>query len=224
MQLGNLWIERLLAVFCVVAAFLIWNRAEAAEDNAVATEQRMGSGLPVQGKRKIKSENCQECHGESGVGLAPSAPKLAGQYADYIIKQLRDFQSGERKHPVMSVMAEALTDDDRADIAAHYSGSPLMQGEAVEEDAVARELYFRGDMSRNIMPCKSCHGETGKGKYSATGCYPVIGGQHMIYLREQLRNWRKGERNNSSGGVMNVIARSLSDAEIEALSNFISGM
>lgn len=224
MRLGNLWIERLLAVFCVVAAFLIWNRAEAAEDNAVTTEQRMDSGDPVQGKRKIKSENCQECHGESGVGLAPSAPKLAGQYADYIIKQLRDFQGGERKHPVMTVMAEALTDDDRADIAAHYSSNPVMQGEGSEENRVAKELYFRGDMSRNIMPCRSCHGETGKGKYSITGCYPVIGGQHMIYLREQLRNWRKGERANSPGGVMNVIARSLSDAEIEALSNYISGM
>ena len=223
-QLNNLWIERLLAVICVVAAFLIWNRAEAAEDNAATIEQRVGSGDPVAGKRKIQTENCQECHGEFGVGLAPSAPKLAGQYADYLIKQLQNFQSGERKHPVMTVMAEALSDDDRADIAAHYSGNPVMQGEGGEESRVARELYIRGDMSRDIMPCKSCHGENGKGKYSATGCYPVIGGQHMIYLREQLRNWRKGERSNSAGGVMNVIAKSLSDAEIEALSNHISGM
>jgi cytochrome c553 len=224
MQLGNLWIERLLAVFCLVAAFLIWNRAEAAEDSAVIAEQRMSSGNPVQGKRKIKSENCLECHGEFGVGLAPSAPKLAGQYADYIVKQLKNFQTGERKHPVMTVMAEALIDDDRYDIAAYYSSNPTMQGESGEETKTARELFFKGDMTRNIMPCQSCHGETGKGKYSMTGCTPVIGGQHMIYLREQLRNWRKGERTNSPGGVMNVIAKSLSDAEIEALSNYISGM
>jgi cytochrome c553 len=79
-------------------------------------------------------------------------------------------------------------------------------------------------MTRNIMPCKSCHGENGKGKYSVTGCTPVIGGQHMIYLREQLRNWRKGERANSPGGVMNVIAKSLSDTEIQALADFISGL
>jgi cytochrome c553 len=223
MRFDSLWIERLLAVVCVVAAFLLWNRADAAEDNAATTAQRMGSGDPVQGKRMIKSENCQECHGEFGVGLAPSAPKLAGQYSDYIVKQLRNFQSGERKHPVMTVMAEALTDDDRHDIAAHYSGSPVMQGDGVEENKIARELYFRGDMTRNIMPCKSCHGETGKGKYSETECYPVIGGQHMIYLREQLRNWRKGERANSPGGVMNVIAKSLSDTEIQALADFISG-
>lgn len=209
---------------CVLFAFVIFNQAQAAEDNEVTLEQRMGSGNPVQGKKKIKSENCEECHGEFGVGLAPSAPKLAGQYADYLVKQLRNFQSGERKHPVMTVMAEALTDDDRHDIAAHYSSNPVMQGEKTEDSKVARELYFKGDMSRNIMPCKSCHGETGKGKYSETECYPVIGGQHMIYLREQLRNWRKGERANSSGGVMNVIAKSLSDTEIQALADYVSGM
>jgi cytochrome c553 len=121
-------------------------------------------------------------------------------------------------------MAEALTDDDRYDIAAHYSSSPVMRGDGIEENHIAQELYFRGDMARNIMPCKSCHGETGMGKYSETGCTPVIGGQHMIYLREQLRNWRTSERANSPGGVMNVIAKSLSDAEIQALSDYISGL
>jgi cytochrome c553 len=211
-------------VLCVLLALQLSTRAESAVESAAVLEQRMGSGDPAQGKRKIKSENCQECHGEFGIGLAPSAPKLAGQYADYVVKQLKNFQTGERKHPVMTVMAEALTDDDRYDIAAYYSGNPTMQGEGGEETKTARELFSRGDMTRNILPCQSCHGETGKGKYSMTGCYPVIGGQHMIYLREQLRNWRKGERTNSPGGVMNVIAKSLSDAEIEALSNYISGM
>ena len=220
----NIWIPRILLLACVLVAFAVSNKAESAEDNAAILEQRVGSGDPVRGKRMIKSENCQECHGEFGVGLAPSAPKLAGQYADYIIKQLRNFQSGERKHPVMTVMAEALTEDDRFDIAAYFASNPVMQSEGREESRVAQELYFRGDMSRNIMPCKSCHGENGKGKYSPTECYPVIAGQHMIYLREQLRNWRSGERANSPGGVMNVIAKSLSDAEIQSLSDFISGM
>jgi cytochrome c553 len=222
--LNNVWMQRLGAVVCVVLAYLIANRAESAENIAVTFEQRIGSGDPVQGKRKIKAENCQECHGEFGVGLSPSAPKLAGQYADYIVKQLRNFQSGERKHPVMTVMAEALTEDDRFDIAAFYSSNATMQGEGAQENRIARELYFSGDMTRNIMPCKNCHGETGKGKYAVTESTPVIGGQHMIYLREQLRNWRKGERANSPGGVMNVIARSLSDAEIQALSDYISGL
>lgn len=66
------------------------------------------------------------------------------------------------------------------------------------------------------------HDKTGKGKFSATGSYPVIGEQHRIYLRAPLCNWRKGERGNSPGGVMNVITRSLSDTEIDALADYIS--
>lgn len=187
-------------------------------------ELHTDSGNPASGKRKVQTENCQECHGESGVGLSPSTPKLTGQYADYIVKQLQNFQSGERKHPVMNVMAEGLSEDDIADIAAWFSGNKTMQGDRPFASLPAKDLFTRGDMTRNILPCKSCHGETGKGKFSETGSYPVIGGQHMIYLREQLRNWRAGSRTNSPCGVMNVIAKYLNDDEIEALANYISGL
>ena len=223
-RLGNVWVQRLLLLACVLLAFLVSNKAKSSEEDDVVAEQHIGVGDPALGKLKIKSENCQECHGEFGVGLSPSAPKLAGQYADYIVKQLRNFKSGERKHPVMNVMADSLTDDDRFDIAAYYASNKIMQGEGAVDIQIARNLFYQGDMARNIPPCKSCHGETGKGKYSVTGCYPVIGGQYMIYLREQLRNWRSGERTNSPGGVMNIVARTLSDTEIEALSNFVSGL
>lgn len=214
----------MLLLACVLLAFLVSNKAKSSVEDDAVVEQYIGVGDPVQGKIKIKSENCQECHGEFGVGLSFAVPKLAGQYADYIVKQLRNFKSGERKHPVMNVMAEGLTDDDRLDIAAYYASNKTMQGEGEADIQVAKTLFNRGDMARNILPCKSCHGETGKGKYSVTGCYPVIGGQYMIYLREQLRNWRSGERINSPGGVMNIIAKSLSDTEIEALANYLSGL
>jgi cytochrome c553 len=52
----------------------------------------------------------------------------------------------------------------------------------------------------------------------------VIGGQHNAYLRAQLLNWRSGERGNSPGGMMNKAAKSLTDAEIEALSDYLSGL
>jgi cytochrome c553 len=190
----------------------------------LAVELRMGSGDPLAGKHKVQAENCQECHGLLGVGLAPSAPKLTGQYADYIVKQLQDFQSGARKHPVMTSMAESLTDDDQTDIAAWYGSNKPMQGAVVTASLLARDLFTRGDVTRNVLPCKNCHGETGKGSFSANGSYPVIGGQHSTYLREQLRNWRSGARSNSPGGVMNNIAKALSDEEIEALANYISGL
>ncbi|MFA6920830.1 MAG: c-type cytochrome [Gallionella sp.] len=181
-------------------------------------------GDPAQGKQRVQSENCQECHGLSGAGLSPAAPKLAGQYANYLVKQLQDFQSGVRKHPVMNIMAESLNDQDQADIAAWFAGNKAMSGNGSLPSLIARDIFSRGDNSRNILPCKSCHGETGQGRYSETGSYPVIGGQYRVYLREQLRNWRSGARANSPGGIMNVIARFLSDDEIEALAGYVSGL
>lgn len=193
-------------------------------DDLAIDEQRIGVGDPAAGKKKVQSENCQECHGINGISSSPSFPKLAGQYAEYIVKQLQDFQSGRRKHRVMTVMAEGLSENEQADIAAYFASLPVMPGDGEGENQIARNLFTRGDMRRNILPCQSCHGETGKGKNSPTETRPVIGGQHRIYLREQLRNWREGERHNSPEGIMNIIAKSLTDAEIEALSHYISGL
>lgn len=211
-------------VACVLMIFVAPVRAEPSDDSAAAVEQRIGSGNPVTGKRKAQAENCLECHGENGISTVVAVPKLAGQYADYIVKQIWNFQSGARKHPIMNAMAEGLADEELSDIAAYFSSHKTMKGASAGESQIARDIYIRGDMTRNIPPCKSCHGETGQGKFSITECYPVIGGQHKIYLREQLLNWREGTRTNSPGGLMNVIAKSLSDAEIEELSAYISGL
>lgn len=190
--------------------------AQAADADACAM------GDPLEGKRKAQSENCQECHGLSGAGLSPAAPRLSGQHANYLVKQLQDFKSGERLHPVMNSMAESLAENDMADIAAWFSSNPPMSGSGAFPSLVARDIFSRGDASRNLPPCQSCHGESGRGRYSEAGSYPAIGGQHRAYLREQLRNWRSGARHNSS--VMNFVARSLSDDEIEALAGYISGL
>lgn len=220
----NFWLERCVFATCALFALFVSSCVESSEGSAVAIEQRIGNGDPLAGKRKARAENCLECHGENGISTVVSVPLLAGQYADYIVKQLQNFQSGERKHPVMNAMADGLTDDDIFDIAAYFASHQAMKGDGSGESQVARALFVRGDMTRNIPPCKSCHGETGKGKFSISECYPAIGGQHRIYLREQLLNWRKAERTNSPSGVMNVIAKSLSDAEIDALAGYISGL
>jgi cytochrome c553 len=110
------------------------------------------------------------------------------------------------------------------DIGAYFASNPTMLGDGRGETALAKNLFTRGDMNRNILPCQSCHGEGGKGRTLPTETRPSIGGQHKNYLREQLRNWRSGERCNSPNGVMKIIAKSLSDSEIEALALYISGM
>lgn len=130
-------------------------------------------------------------------------PNLAGQYATHIAKELRNFQSGARKHAIMSVMAKTVNDADLADIAAYFASQDKMQGGRWAANPVAKRLFLKGDESRNVPACVNCHRVNGKGKASDIGAFPVIGGQHKAYLRAQLINWRGGQRTNSPGGEMN---------------------
>jgi len=208
---------------CLVAVALLAATTAYASESADVIKQRIGNGNPVAGKSK--STLCQGCHGEDGLSLENLIPHLAGQYATYIAKQLRNFQSGARKHQIMSVMAKTINDFDLADIAAYFASQEKMQGGGWGDNPVAKKLFLKGDMTRNIRPCVSCHGVNGKGKAPNITTFPVIGGQHKAYLRAQLINWRKGERtNNSPDDVMNIIVKSLTDPEIEALTDYISGL
>lgn len=183
---------------------------------------RMGAGNSVTGNNK--SDLCQGCHGESGISLDDMVPSLAGQYADYIGKELRNFQKGVRTHQIMSALAMTINDAELTDIATYFATQKKMQGDGTGSNPVGEKLFLKGDPSRKIPPCESCHGVNGKGKAPNISTYPVIGGQHKGYLRAQLDNWRSGERSNSPGNIMNQFAKPLTDAEIDALADYISGL
>ena len=70
---------------------------------------------------KSKSAVCGACHGADGNSANPLWPKLAGQHAPYLVKQLKDFKSGARKDPVMAPMAAPLSDQDMENLAAYYA-------------------------------------------------------------------------------------------------------
>jgi cytochrome c553 len=70
---------------------------------------------------KTKSALCAACHGANGISNNDMWPNLAGQKEGYLVKQLTDFRSGERKNPMMSPMAANLSDADIADLAAYFS-------------------------------------------------------------------------------------------------------
>lgn len=209
----------------VVTLLLLFGAATGHADSEEKPEvliKRLGGGNPSAGKVKSATHLCQECHNEDGNSPSPGVPKLAGQQAPYIFKQLKNFQSGLREHPVMSAMAAGVSERDLADIAAYFSGQEKMQGSGKKIASPARDIYVEGDWKRNILACKTCHGVDGRSGTSSA--YPLIGGQHQIYLREQLLNWRSGARSNSEGDVMNGIAKPLTDAEIEALAEYISNL
>lgn len=214
-------IQNIIAICLSASVLFVATAALAFDESPEVVKQRIGAGNPVLGK--TRSELCQGCHGEFGLSLEDLIPNLAGQYANYIAKQLRNFQSGARTHQIMSAMAQTINDEELTDIAAYFSSQKKMQGNGKGENPIAKNLFTKGDSSRGIPPCMSCHGMNGKGQSPSVSTYPVIGGQHKSYLVAQLTHWRSGERSNSPDGVMNKVAKTLTDAEIDALTDYISG-
>jgi cytochrome c553 len=194
---------------------------EADVENAEAVKLRSGTGDPDAGREK--SQLCQGCHGEYGISMEPLIPSLAGQYANYIEKEIRNFQSGIRSHQIMNAMAGTIDNDqDLADIAAYFASQKKMAGSGSEGDPDGKEIFLHGDLSKMRLACVNCHGVRGKGLESKISMFPVIGGQQKAYIRRQLILFREGYRTNSPNGIMNRIASSLTDSEIDSLADYIS--
>jgi len=75
---------------------------------------------PAAGK-KVVNGTCAVCHGVDGIAKNPDAPHLAGENVQYLLRQLKAFKSGERKHEQMTIIAQGLSDEDMANAAAWYS-------------------------------------------------------------------------------------------------------
>lgn len=70
---------------------------------------------------RTKAATCRTCHGIEGVGKMPDVPNIGGEGADYLVNQLNAFKSGARKHEQMSIIAQGLSEQDIADLAAWYA-------------------------------------------------------------------------------------------------------
>jgi len=99
-----------------------------------------------------------------------------------------------------------------------------MKGASPSNNRIGRYLFENDDMSRMMVRCNSCHGTTGKGQNPGNPVSPVIGGQHKDYLLKQLIGFRQGSLNNSPNGVMNITVHRLTDAELDALADYVSGL
>ena len=188
-----------------------------AGDSPDEIKKRIGAGNPVAGKEK--SALCQGCHGEDGNSASVDFPKLAGQYAAYIQKQIHDFQSGSRSDPVMSGMAATVTDNqDLLDISAYFASQKQMKGDVPVISKGGKERFLSDN------GCVNCHGPNGKGAGPGNPHAPVIGGQHKEYLVKQLNNFRSGARKNEPSGMMALIASMMYDEEIEEIASYVSGM
>ncbi|QSX37373.1 c-type cytochrome [Shewanella sedimentimangrovi] len=178
---------------------------------------------------KTKALVCSACHGMDGNSMIDMYPKLAGQHAHYLEKQLHDFQSAAksggkegRMDPIMGGMAMPLSQQDIEDVAAFYASQAVQAIEVQDVPALGKQLYTGGDMSRGVTACMACHGPDGKGADLAG--FPSLTGQHANYIKIQLTKFRTKARANDLNGMMQDIAGKLTDADIEALSKYIAGL
>lgn len=213
-------IKNHIAVWLALAVLLAAPSVLAASATTDKLKRLTGSGDPVTGK--IKSQICQGCHGLNGNSTDELIPKLAGQYDEYIIKQLRNYLSGTRSHEIMNGMAAPLSDKDLADISAYFASQAIMKGSGATPSEEGKKIYLKGNLSEMVMTCVYCHGEGGKGLDPSTAMYPVIGGQHKAYLLKQLIDFREDNRVNSPNIIMNRIVRSLRDVDLEAVADYLS--
>lgn len=167
---------------------------------------------------------CATCHGAEGEGLAAAGfPRLAGLSAGYLKKQLADFASGARANPIMQPIAAALTAEEADAVTALLANKPSPQVERISRAAPAAELgavlALRGAWDRNIPECVSCHGPSGVG---VGDTFPPLVGQSAQYLSTQLVAWQQGTRKNDPNDLMGHIARSLSQDEVNAVSQYFA--
>lgn len=179
---------------------------------------------------KAKSGVCAACHGLDGNAMVDMYPKIAGQHAKYIEKQLTEFKlasqtGGEqgRNNAVMNGMAAPLSEQDIQDLAAYFSSQEQKPGETPENYVDAGQALYRGgDAERGIPACMACHGPTGNGMGLAG--FPDISGQHATYTASQLKMFRSDERRNDMNGMMRDIAKKLTDEDIDTLSHYVAGL
>jgi cytochrome c553 len=175
---------------------------------------------------KAKSAMCSACHGADGNSLVPMYPSLAGQSASYLAKQLAEFKEGMtsggkngRVNAIMGGMSMALSNEDMLDLGAYYSAQ-VLKSAGGETSEVGKALYFGGDAERGITACIACHGADGKGMSQAG--FPALAGQHAMYLKSQLENFRSGARYNDRNAMMRNVAVKLEDSDIDALVQYMS--
>ena len=183
-------------------------------------QQSKGDAKAGEGKIAM----CIGCHGIQGYQASfpevYKVPKISGQGAPYIVAALQAYQKGERKHPTMRGIADPLTEQDMADVAAYYAE----HGVAKAADVKVREPSTQVAALLQKGACVSCHGQGFSKPIDPS--YPKVAGQYADYLYSALKSY-KTESNphiGRSNGVMAGIAKQFTNSELKALANYIGSL
>lgn len=188
----------------------------------LAANLEAGKKIILQGNGKAATA-CNACHGTNGDGsVTQSFPRLAHQEANYLAKQLRDFQDDKRKDAIMHPIARTLSESEIVDVSAYFAAqTSTAPPEKVDPSLAARgaRIALSGLWEKDVPACISCHGPGGHG---VGAHFPALAGQYASYTTNQLNAWRNGTRNNDPQDLMKGIAQRLSPADIAAVSAYFA--
>ena len=188
---------------------------------------------------------CAACHMPDGNTMIPTYPKLAGQHAEYLYKQMIDFKSKDGnpalrkdviaagtmnpmmdgKHPSMEGKPP-FDDEVMKAVASFYAKQKLQPaGPADPKDPDVHKLgetiWRAGITSKGLPACAACHGPSGKGLPPQ---YPALAGQFPAYAESQLKAFRDNARVNDPSKMMRDIALKMTDPEIKAVADYAAGL
>ena len=206
-------IKLIPAVFALAVSFV--TTASQAQD--IKGDAKAGQGINAM---------CIGCHGIKGYQASfpevYKVPMISGQSAKYIVSALNAYKKGERKHPTMRGVAESLTDQNMADLAAYYSGHGVVEGQSAPKEAKAPSAEVAALLGK--ANCASCHGANFSTPIDPS--YPKIGGQHADYLYVALKSY-KNDANAVVGrgnAIMAGMAKQYSNAELKQLANYLASV
>lgn len=188
---------------------------------ALEASKDSAAGQLIAANGKGAAVACAGCHGANGVPAAGAPfPRLAGLPVEYVAKQLFDYRDGSRPNAIMAPIAKDLADADIASLAWYYASLEVPAAKAASAPQRGWQLARYGDNALAIPACVDCHG----GNFTGGG--PILPGlaQPAAYTTAQLTAFRNGDRKNDSDGIMQSIAKRLSDADVTALGEYYAGM
>lgn len=166
---------------------------------------------------------CGTCHGPDGNSINPMFPRLAGQHAGYIVRQLKSFKQQTRGDPYaiayMWGMASGLSDETIEALAQYYSRQKAGPGKSHDASTIARgrDVYEHGVPSQGVPACAVCHGPDAMGN----DAFPRLAGQHAEYVLTQLASFQSNMRNIA---VMHGVAQNLRTPEMQAVADYLESL
>jgi cytochrome c553 len=170
--------------------------------------------------QRIAGGSCFLCHGAKGESTSEVFPRLAGQNAQYIAKQLEAFKSGQRKSSAMADISARLTSDEMLALGKYYEKMepPREPPKDPALAAVGQYIYHQGNRFSGVPSCASCHGANGEGAANL----PRLASQFSGYLFTQLKQFNSRQRTDENQ-VMHVVVEKMTELEMAAVAEYLSG-